>query len=298
MVVAVVTDSTAYLPDELVAQHEITVVPLHVVVGGKSYAEGVEISAEEVAAALRAFTPVTTSKPSPGELLDVYEGLIARGATEIVSVHLSGEMSATVGSAQLAASEASVPVQVLDSRSIGMAMGYAAVSAAQAAARGATALQAAAVAHDRAAAAESLFYVDTLEHLRRGGRIGRASALLGSALSIKPILRLTDDGTIEPVEKVRTTSRALAHIEERMVAHAADLPGALGFDIAVHHLDSELRAEEMMERLRARLPTAREVRLVELGAVVGAHVGPGTLAVTISPRTSTGAPPVIGASIS
>lgn len=293
MTIAVVTDSTAYLPSSLVSEHGITVVPLHVIVGGQSYAEGIEISNLEVAEALRSFTPVSTSKPSPGDFLDVYERLAAEGHDSIVSIHLSGSMSATVSSAQLAARESPIPVSVVDSRSLGMAMGFAVVSAAKAAAKGKPAAVVQRIAEDRAAAATVMFYVDTLEHLRRGGRIGRASALFGSTLAIKPLLQLVD-GQIEPLERVRTSSKALARMEERTVAAVDEADAPEGFDIAVHHLDSKARAEELADRIDTKLDGMHDVQVVELGAVVGAHVGPGTLAVSASPRPSA-PPPVIGA---
>jgi DegV family protein with EDD domain len=129
-----------------------------------------------------------------------------------------------------------------------------------------------------------VFYVDTLEYLRRGGRIGTAGALVGSALSIKPILGLRD-GHIVPLERVRTSTRAIARIEDLAAEAAAALPpGATGVDVAIHHLDSPERAERLAERLRARLGEGVGLRVVELGAVVGAHVGPGTLAVAVVPR--------------
>jgi DegV family protein with EDD domain len=163
-----------------------------------------------------------------------------------------------------------------------MAMGYAVVSAAALAAEGADINAVAEQALWRAEASTVVFYVDTLEHLRRGGRIGSASALLGSALAIKPILGL-DDGSIRPLEKVRTSARALGRLAE-LSATAADAAGEGGVDIAVHHLDSAARAEDLATRLRETVGVPNEVIVVELGAVVGAHVGPGTLAVAVSPR--------------
>ncbi|MFC8502234.1 DegV family protein [Pedococcus sp. NPDC057267] len=281
MSVALVTDSTAYLPAAVVDAHGIGVVPLHVVIAGTEFSEGVDVSTAEVATALRAFKPVSTSRPAPQAFLEAYEKAAAGGAEAIVSVHISADMSSTVESAHLAAQQSPVPVTVVDSRSLGMAMGYAVVSAAELAAGGASAEEVAAVARSRSEASTVVFYVDTLEHLRRGGRIGAASALLGSALAIKPILGL-EDGHIRPLEKVRTSSRALARLEELSVA-AVDAAGG-DVDIAVHHLDSAARAEDLAARIRDRVSTAGEVVVVELGAVVGAHVGPGTLAVAVSPR--------------
>jgi DegV family protein with EDD domain len=280
--VAIVTDSTASLPADLVASHGICVVPLHVVLGGHQYSEGVDVSNVELAAALRKLTSVTTSRPSPQAFLDAYEDAAARGAEGVVSVHISSDMSGTVGSALLAASQSPIPVEVVDSRSVGMAMGYAVLSAAEAAQQGQDLKAVADIASSRARAATVIFYVDTLEHLRRGGRIGAASALLGSALAIKPLLALSD-GHIDPIEKVRTSARALSRLEE-LALEALEAAGGSGADIAVHHLDSPARASDLTDRLRARVPASATVILVELGAVVGAHVGPGTIAVAVSPR--------------
>ena len=284
MSIAVVTDSTSYLPADLAERHGIRVVPLHVTVGGKEYREGVDITAGEVAAAMRAYTPVSTSRPSPQAFLDVYEQAAADGATGVVSLHISADMSSTIGSAQLAATESSIPVTVVDSRLMGLAMAYAAVSAAEAAASGATVEAAAAIARRRCAAATVAFYVDTLEYLRRGGRIGSASALVGSALAIKPILGLRD-GSIVPLERVRTSTKAISRLAELGASAATALPpGASSVQLAVQHLDSAERAVALADDLRSRLSLDDELRVVELGAVVGAHVGPGTLAIVVSPR--------------
>jgi DegV family protein with EDD domain len=284
--IAVVTDSTAYLPRELLAAAPapVTVVPLHVVLGGREHREGIDVSVADLSAALRSFVPVTTSRPSPAELLAAYSAAAEAGASGVVSVHLSSEMSGTCQSARLAAQQSPVPVEVVDSRSLGMAMGFAVLSAAQAAADGRSLSEVAAVARQRAVAAEVVFYVDTLEHLRRGGRIGAASALLGSALAIKPILTL-GDGTIRPLERVRTATRALARLADLTVVAAERLesPGAV-VDLAVQHLDAADRAQSLAETLRERVPSAGRLVVAELGAVVGAHVGPGTIAVVASPR--------------
>ena len=279
----VVTDSTASLPDELAAAHGITVIPLQVVVGATPYEEGSEgATPRTVAEALRDFRPVSTSRPAPAVMLEVYEALAAEGATEIVSIHLSSEMSGTYESAQLAAQQASVPVVPVDSRQVGIATGFAVLTAAEVVAGGGDAAAAADAARRRAEATTSLFYVDTLEHLRRGGRVGAAAALLGSALAVKPLLAI-EDGRVVNREKVRTAARALARLEELAVAAAGDDP----VDVGVAHLASEERgaalAQRMQERLAANLGD-REVHCGEVGAVLGAHVGPGMLAVCVAPR--------------
>ncbi|MBR7744328.1 DegV family EDD domain-containing protein [Phycicoccus sp. BSK3Z-2] len=286
MPTALVTDSTAYLPEDLVTGADVRVVPLHVVVGGREHREGVDIDVARVAEALRGFVPVSTSRPAPAAFLEQYEAAARAGADEVVSVHLSAELSSTVGGAELAAAAAPVPVTVVDSRALGMVMGHAVLAGARAAATGAGATEVADLVRRTCEGATVVFYVDTLEYLRRGGRIGRAGALLGSALAIKPILGL-QDGLIVPLERVRTASRAIGRIEDLAVEAAERAVDAgAGVDVAVHHLDSAERARGLRERLTARLGTGVEVRVVELGAVVGAHVGPGTLAVAVVPRVA------------
>ncbi len=284
MSTALVTDSTATLPHDVCEQRGIVVVPLQVVIGARSYDEGVDGGAtpKTVAEALSNWIPVSTSRPTPAALLEAYEKAVADGATEIVSVHLSSQMSGTYESAQLAAAEAPVPVTVVDSKQLGMATGFSVLTAADVLADGGSAADAAAAARARAEATTSLFYVDTLEHLRRGGRIGAAAALLGSALSVKPLLKL-EDGRIGTLEKVRTSSRALSRLEELAVAAA----GKEQVDIAVAHLASADRADLLAGNLRERLADSlddRDVAVCEVGAVIGAHVGPGMVAVVVAPR--------------
>ncbi|MEU1288318.1 DegV family protein [Kitasatospora sp. NPDC005856] len=276
---ALVTDSTAYLPQDALDRHGITVVPLSVAVGDSVLSEGVEISPKDVAEALRGKQRVTTSRPNPETFAATYRAAAEAGAKGIVSVHISGELSGTVEAARLAAADAPVPVRVVDSRLVGMALGYGVLSAAEAISAGQGLAEAAEAAARRTAGTSGFFYVDTLEHLRRGGRIGAARALLGSALAVKPLLHL-DGGRIEPLEKVRTASRAIARLEEI----AVDRSGEQEVDITVHHLAAEDRAEPLAERLRARVPGLRELYVGEVGAVIGAHVGPGLLAVVVAPR--------------
>jgi DegV family protein with EDD domain len=276
--VAVVTDSTAYLPAQTVERLGVRVVPLQVVIGGTSYAEGRDIDSRQVAEALRAYTPVSTSRPSPQELLDAYVAAADAGADAIVSLHISAAMSGTYESAVLAARESPVPTEVVDSRSLAMGLGFLVLQAARGAAAGLLTSEIAGAARRRAACTRGYFYVATLEHLRRGGRISGAAALLGSALSIKPLLRL-DDGHIEPMEKVRTASRALARLAELAAAAAGDGP----VELAVHHLDAPERALALAERLQQTVPQAAEVLVSEVGAVIGAHVGPGMVAAVVAP---------------
>lgn len=281
--VALVTDTSACLPPEVVARRALRVVPLQVVIGAESYDEGsAHATPELVAEALRAFRPVSTSRPSPADLLAAYEAAAADGASAVVSVHLSREMSGTFESAQLAARDASIPVHPVDSRQVGLATGFAVLTAADAVAAGKSAEEVAALAAERAGASTSLFYVDTLEYLRRGGRIGAAAALLGGALAVKPLLQI-QDGRVSMRERVRTSGRALARLEEL----AAEAAGDRAVDIGVAHLAAADRAGAFAAKLGERLAEnlqGREPWCAEIGAAVGAHVGPGMVAVCICPR--------------
>ena len=281
--IAIVTDSTAHLSPQVVVQHGIEVVPLQVIVDGEPHDED-DVGPAAIADALRSHVTVTTSRPSPRTFLDVYESVAARGATSVVSVHLSGSLSGTADSARLAARDAPVPVHVVDSRSLGMGLGFAVLAASEAAERGLTADEVASTAAGRARRSSAFFYVDTLDHLRRGGRVGAASAMVGTALAIKPLLLLRD-GWIELLEKVRTSSRAVARLEDLAVDRAVSgVDSSSRIDVAVHHLDDADRANDLAHRLTDRLPGVGDVVVSEVGAVIGAHVGPGMLAAVVSPR--------------
>ncbi|MEV3855435.1 DegV family protein [Streptomyces sp. NPDC050095] len=277
--VAIVTDSTAYLPQRTMERHGITAVPLTVVLGDRALEEGTEISARSVAEALQKRRSVTTSRPSPELFAETYRRVAESGATGIVSLHLSAEFSGTYDAAVLAAREAPVPVRVVDTGMVAMALGFCALAAAEAADAGGTVDEAVTAAEKRAAGTSAYFYVDTLDYLRRGGRIGAAQALFGSALAVKPLLQL-DGGRIEMLEKVRTASKAIARLQE-IVAERA---GSGQVDIAVHHLAAPERAEALAGWLREHVPGLGELLVSEVGAVIGAHTGPGLLGAVVSPR--------------
>ncbi|MER6769014.1 DegV family protein [Streptomyces bacillaris] len=277
--VAVVTDSTAYLPPRTMERHGITAVPLTVVLGDQALEEGTEISARSLAQALQKRHSVTTSRPSPEVFAATYRAAAEAGADALVSLHLSAEFSGTYDAALLAAKDAPIPVRVVDTGMVAMALGFCALAAAESAEAGGSLDEVVAAAEKRAAGTSAYFYVDTLEYLRRGGRIGTAQALLGSALAVKPILQL-DGGRIEMLEKVRTASKAIARLEE-IVAERA---GGATVDIAVHHLAAPERAERLAGRLRERVPGLADLHVSEVGAVIGAHTGPGLLGAVISPR--------------
>ena len=280
MSVAVVTDSTAYLPPELTEGYGIHVVPLYVVLPGRSGREGLDISPEDVARALavRGQT-VSTSRPTPGDFVAAYRHALDAGADRLVSIHLSAELSSTSDAARLAASQVGEHiVTVVDSRSAAMGCGFAVLAAARSAAAGADAEEVAETARRTAAQTSTYFVVDTLEHLRRGGRIGAAAAVLGSALAVKPVLHVKE-GRVVPLEKVRTSARALHRLVQRAVEVAGDDP----VSVAVHHLAAADRADRLAAELRERLPALRELHVSELGAAIGAHVGPGAVGVVVAP---------------
>ncbi|NJP65265.1 DegV family protein [Streptomyces spiramenti] len=277
--VAVVTDSTAYLARADVERHGIVSVPLTVVVDGLPLQDGTPEAAAALVPALRSRLAVTTSRPGPEMFVRAYRAAAESGASAVVSVHLSSEISGTWDAAMVAADRAPIPVHVVDSGTIAAALGFGVLAAAHAAAAGAEAGDVAEAARSRTAATRAYFYVDTLDHLRRGGRINTAQAIFGSALAVKPLLEMRD-GRIELLEKVRTAGRALARLEELVVEHA----GVAKVDVAVQHLAADERAGELADRLRGRLPGLAALHVGEVGAVLGAHTGPGLLGVITAPR--------------
>jgi len=280
MSVAIVTDSTASLHAGDAARMGIEVVPLQVVIGADTFTESLDATPAMIATALASFVPVSTSRPSPERFLAAYERLAAAGATSVVSVHLSSRISGTLESAALAARRSPVPVVVVDSTQVGIATGFAATRAAQARDRGEDAARVAEAARRAGERSTTLLYVDSLEYLRRGGRVGGAAALIGSALAVKPLLTVAD-GLVVPLERVRTSARAVARLQVLACRQAGRHPQ--GVDVGVQHLANAAVAHSVAERLAEVLGQGR-IRVDEVGAVIGAHVGPGMVAVTLTPR--------------
>jgi DegV family protein with EDD domain len=265
--VAVVTDSTAALPAALAAG--LTVVPLTVVIDGVEAQEGVDVAPGAVAEALAAGRPVSTSRPAPSTFAFEYERLLGAGHDAVLSVHLSAKLSGTWESAASAAAEFKGRVEVIDSGGAGMGLGFPAVAAAAAAGGGAGIAGVRAAALEAIGRTTTLFYVDTLEFMRRGGRISAASAAVGTALAVKPILGMRD-GSVVPLEKVRTSSRAIARVVERAVEAVGDST----VDVVVQHAAAAERADALVSALKVRLKV-RESYVGEVGAVLAAHSGPG-----------------------
>lgn len=276
--IGVVTDSTACLPDAMIEPYSgrLVLVPLSVTIDGETCVEGDVVAGDDVAAAVqRRGVTVSTASPSPDRILQAYEELFARGARGIVSVHASASLSATFANAAIAGARASGPVTVLDSSTLGMAMGFAALDGAGLAASHADLAEVSARVASVCKTSTTAFTVDTLEPLRRGGRIGRASAFLGSALSIRPLLQVTD-GVIAPMSRVRTTAKAVARLVEWTSAACTEREDA--YRVAVHGHEGEALFDTALQALDAK---GIRVVPVTLGAVVAAHVGAGAVAITV-----------------
>ncbi len=288
--VAVVTDSAAALPADWVrtftADGRLTVVPMPVMVGAEIYGEGEDDIAETIAVALASGKPVKTSRPSPGQFEHAYRAASERGFQSVVSIHISGALSGTADAARLAAERVGIPVEVLDSRTVGMAQGMGVQGAVVAAADGRTAAGVLAFAQDRLDRTKVYFYVPSLEQLRRGGRIGAAASLWGTMFSIKPILAV-DDGRIIPLEKVRSAAKAIARLEEIVAADASARPAGQA-RLAVHHFGNQAEAEELARRLAVALPGCPPAQISALPAVLAAHAGLGVLAVIVGEGSTPG----------
>jgi len=286
---AVVTDTTAYLPDELAAEHGIHRVSLYVTLEGEQRRES-EISDAEYddfyERLRRSADGATTSQPSVGDFTTVYEPLLDEGR-DIVSIHISSGISGTYQAALQARQEladsgrGAERIRVWDSRSACGGQGLMVLAAANAAARGASGEQAMQEVERARDALQMWFAVDTLEYLRRGGRIGSAQAWLGSALQIKPILTLAEEVT--PVERVRTGRRAFERLVEYAREREAD--GADAWVVQhIHDPDAARRLVDECRQVFGRDP----VFVSEIGPVIGAHVGPGLLGVGGVPRALLG----------
>src|SRR5712692_9631857 len=273
--IAIVTDSTADLPPTLAATRAITVVPLTLHFDGKSLLDGVDITPEEFYRLLPTATAhPTTSQPSPGRFAEIY-GALLEDHDDVVSIHISEKLSGTVASARQAA-EMTDPkrVHVIDSELVSMSRGLIALVASSLAAQD---LDAAAIESRVVAMSPHLhtyFSVATLEFLRRGG-IGRASALLGSVLQVKPVLCIRD-GLVTPLERVRTFDRAL----NRVIELTREVNRGSGVCIIVGHADAQADAERVGRELE---PIADTLMIQPLGPVVGAHAGPGVVGVGCYP---------------
>ena len=269
MAVKIVTDSTADIPADLAAELGITVVPLTVFFGEEAFKDGIDITRDEFMLRLTAGGVFPhTSQPSPGDFLEVYKRLTEAG-DEVVSVHVSGKLSGTMESARNAVAELpDARIVLVDTELVSIALTLVVRAAAVAANGGATIDEVARVAEQAASKIELYFTVDTLEYLSKGGRIGKAQALLGGLLSIKPVLKVVD-GLVHPHEKVRTRAKALARMKE--IAAAGAPYEDIGF---IHEAEAEdVRAFQEFLGTLSKVPLLSE----RIGSVVGAYTGPGVV---------------------
>ena len=270
MTIRIVTDSTCDLPEEVVAAHGITVLPLYINFGEESYLDGVEISREEFYARLPESDPApTTALPGPQGFIEAYENLTAEGATEIVSIHVSVSLSGVLNTAQLAAEEAkAAPVTVFDSGTLSMGLGFLVWTAAKAAAQGRSVDEIVGLLRDQGARTHVFAALDTLEFLQRSGRMNRVLAAVGSWLKMKPLLKMHQGNPT--AEQVRTTRRAT----DRLISLLGDcLPLEQVALVHTHALD---RAEALRSSAQHLLP-ADDVLSLDITPVLGAHLGPGAV---------------------
>jgi DegV family protein with EDD domain len=279
--VRIVCDSTADLDAAFLAAHSVTVVPLKVIIGDEVLEDGVDIQPSELYARMQSSTLMPrTSQPTPAEFETVFARLTATG-DPLVCTTISAGLSGTYTSAVQA--RAALPerdIRVLDSRSVAVGHYAVAIAAVRAAESGAGPERVEAAATGVIASQRLLFTVETLEYLRRGGRIGGARALLGSVLDVKPILEIRD-GLIEAADRVRTYSRAIERLAQDVAGAAAEWGGAA---VVVGHAARPEIAAQLADRIQPSIG-GTELTVIEVGPVIGVHGGPGAIGVSFHPPT-------------
>ena len=273
--IAVVTDSTCDLPRELAKKHDIHIIPQVLIMGTKTWRDGVDIDPPAFYELLQTSSDFpASSQPSVTDFEEVFAE-VAKDAEGIAAILVSDELSGTLNSARMAKeSMPDVPIELVDTRSVSAQLGFIALAAARAAAAGADLQTVADTARAMIGHASVYFVVDTLEYLHRGGRIGAASRLFGTALNLKPLLAIKD-GIVQPVTKVRSRRKALATLLQIL---DEELAGTERIQMAVLHIAAPEEADRLAEQLVTRYHPAEMIH-TECGPVVGTHAGPGTLGV-------------------
>jgi DegV family protein with EDD domain len=273
--VAIVTDSTVNLPQNIIDEYSITVVPQIVIWDDKIYRDGIDIQPAAFYTRLQSSPSMpSSSQVSPITLRDTFTGLLDQGydvLAILVSSHLSGTMNSAIQAKEMLPGK---PVELVDSLTASMALGFQVLMAARAAKNGATLKECKAIAEKARAQSGVYFVVDTLEFLHRGGRIGGAARLLGTALNLKPILTVTD-GKIEPVSRVRTQKKAF---EKLLNIIAEKLDHEEVTRLSVLHANAASQADQLMSELVERFHPAETI-LTEVSPVIGTHTGPGTIGI-------------------
>lgn len=270
---AIIVDSTAYIPQELVEKYNLYVIPLSVNWSGETLKDNVDITADVFYTRLDQTEDIpTTSQPSAGEFLEIYTEA-AKTADSAVAILISNELSGTVASA-LAAKDMidDFPIEVVDSQNTSMALGFMALEAARAAEAGKSYTEIAEMVRDMMGRMSIVFVVDSLKYLHRGGRVGGASRFVGSLLSIKPVLHL-ENGRVEPLTKVRTKKKAIKHV---LAMAAESMAGKSNVRIAVLHASAPVEAQKLKADVLEMLDPV-EIFITDISPVIGTHIGPGTL---------------------
>lgn len=279
MSVRIVTDSTCDLPPETIARYNIRVVPLYINVGKQGYLDGVDITRQEFYQKLPSFPEhPTTAAPSPLKFRAVYDALADEGASHVLSIHISSALSAVLDTAQIGARETtSVPVTVFDSRQLSLGTGFLVERAAQLAAQGCEVGEILPVLNNQIKRSRVFAALDTLEFLKRSGRMNRFIAGFGNFIQLKPILTMYDGNP--GAERVRTRERAI----ERVLDMLADA-GAIE-RVAIVHTHAHARVAELREKAAHLLPS-EDVPAVDITPVIGAHIGPGAVGFAVVSRTN------------
>jgi DegV family protein with EDD domain len=273
MAVIVVTDSSSRLQPEDLQRCGIRHVPLHILLDGKDFRDGVDDVPGDVH-----LRHATTAGATPAELADAYrEALEQSGGDGVVAVHISAALSSTYSSAVSVAREFGSTVRIVNSRSAAMGVGFVALAAAQQAASGTDLNGVEAAARSAVPRGYAFIVVHRLDNLRRSGRIRRGASLLGSALSVKPLLSIDVDGRLVLGQRIRTASKAHA----AMVDQVAELVGDGSAQIAVHHVDNRDTADDIAKTLTVRLAQIGPPTVTDMGPVLAAHVGAGAVGVCV-----------------
>jgi DegV family protein with EDD domain len=274
-----VTDSTCDLPAEVVEATGLRVVPLSVTFGDETLVAGVQLSTEAFHVRLAA-SPVlpTTSQPAPAWFEEAYADCADEGYDTIVSLHCSAALSGTVALARDRARLASLPIEVVDTRLVGGALGAAVLAAHRVAQAGGSVAEVVAAADAVRRSATSLIVVDTLDHLRRGGRLTGAQAAIGTALKVKPILHVTPEGRVEVRERARTWARAT----QRLGALAVEAARGGAVDVTVAHVAAPERADALLAVVEQHVEVRDRLQTL-IGPVVATHVGPGAVGLVVVP---------------
>lgn len=279
MRIGIVTDSTADLPAELVRQYNIEVIPLHVQLDGREYKDGVELTTSIFYELLRSSdgTP-STSQPAPGVFVEVYRKML-KEYDAVISIHLTHALSGTVQTARIARDSMNgAPVYVVDSQTISMGMGALVIQAARDAVRGLGIAEIVGRIEKKRSQVRLFVALETLEYLRRGGRIGKMAAFLGTLLKIRPLLQVIN-GAIDPLGKCRSRKEAI----QTLLDHAFDVIRPENhYIITILHAEAEQDALDMQKVLKTRFPLC-EYYLGEVGPAIGCHVGPEALGIAVTP---------------